>query len=60
LSDELLNGEILDTISEARVITERWRKKYLPDGRQHDKAAELLRIPSACTTGPVSFQLANG
>ena len=28
LRDELLNGEIFDTILEARVITERWRKKY--------------------------------
>jgi len=28
LRDELLNGEIFDTITEARVITERWRKHY--------------------------------
>ena len=28
LRDELLNGEIFDTILEARVITERWRKHY--------------------------------
>lgn len=28
LRDELLNGEIFDTITEARVITERWRKLY--------------------------------
>ena len=28
LRDELLNGEIFDTILEARVITERWRKQY--------------------------------
>lgn len=26
--DELLNGEIFDTIYEARVITEKWRKQY--------------------------------
>jgi putative transposase len=26
--DELLNGEIFDTVTEARVITERWRKHY--------------------------------
>jgi len=26
--DELLNGEIFDTITEARVLTERWRKLY--------------------------------
>jgi transposase InsO family protein len=28
LRDELLNGEIFDTIVEARVITEQWRKQY--------------------------------
>jgi putative transposase len=26
--DELLNGEILDTLAEARVVTERWRRHY--------------------------------
>jgi transposase InsO family protein len=28
LRDELLNGEIFDTITEARVLTEGWRKHY--------------------------------
>jgi putative transposase len=28
LRDELLNGEIFDTIVEARVLTERWRQHY--------------------------------
>jgi len=28
LRDELLNGEIFDTMAEARVVTERWRKYY--------------------------------
>lgn len=28
LRDELLNGEIFDTIVEARVITEQWRRQY--------------------------------
>jgi putative transposase len=28
LRDELLNGEIFDTITEARVVTERWRRQY--------------------------------
>jgi len=26
--DELLNGEIFDTVTEAKVITERWRNHY--------------------------------
>ena len=28
LRDELLNGEIFDTLFEARVLTERWRREY--------------------------------
>jgi transposase InsO family protein len=28
LRDELLNGEIFDTVLEARVVTEAWRKQY--------------------------------
>ena len=28
LRDELLNGEIFDTITEARILTERWRREY--------------------------------
>jgi len=28
LRDELLNGEIFDTVTEAKVITERWRNTY--------------------------------
>jgi len=28
LRDELLNGEIFDTILEARIITEKWRQHY--------------------------------
>ena len=28
LRDELLNGEIFDTVIEARIIIERWRKEY--------------------------------
>jgi putative transposase len=28
LRDELLNGEIFDTLGEAKVLTERWRREY--------------------------------
>jgi len=28
LRDELLNGEVLDTLLETRVLTERWRREY--------------------------------
>jgi putative transposase len=51
---EQLNGEIFDTVLEARVITERWRKHYKPV-RPHS----ALRSPPA----PESYsflQVANG
>ncbi len=28
LRDELLNGEIFDTVTEARVVIEQWRREY--------------------------------
>ena len=28
LRDELLNGEIFDTLTEAKVLIERWRREY--------------------------------
>ena len=28
LRDELLNGEIFDTLQEAKVLIERWRREY--------------------------------
>jgi transposase InsO family protein len=59
MRDELLNGEIFDTILEAKVVTERRRKTYLPAaGRQHNTATQFTGIsappprrpdiPSAC------------
>ena len=55
MRDELLNGEIFDTILEARVITERWRKTYNTI-RPH----ELSGISPTSTRGTISSQLANG
>jgi putative transposase len=50
LRDELLNGEIFDTLIEARVITERWRKEY-----NHTRPHSSLgyRPPAPETTFPV-------
>jgi transposase InsO family protein len=44
--DELLNGEVFDTLTEARVVTERWRK-YYNTIRPH---SSLGRRPSAPET----------
>jgi hypothetical protein len=46
LRDELLNGEIFDTILEARVITERWRKTY-NTVRPHSSLGCRLPAPQA-------------
>jgi transposase InsO family protein len=51
--DELLNGEIFDTVTEARVVTERWRNHYnrfrphsaLDIAHQHPKHLILFRSP---------------
>ena len=54
--DELLNGEIFDTLTEARVITEQWRK-YYNTKRPHSSLGYRPPAPEAIL--PVqSFQLA--
>lgn len=46
LRDELLNGEIFDTIIEARVIVEQWRKEY-NTRRPHSSLGYLPPAPEA-------------
>ena len=46
LRDELLNGEVFDTVLEARVITERWRKGY-NGKRPHSSLGDLPPAPEA-------------
>lgn len=56
LRDELLNGEIFDTVIEARIIIERWRKQYNTK-RPHSSLGYRPPAPEAIL--PVqSFQLA--
>ena len=55
LRDELLNGEVFDTITEAQVITEHWRKQYNKI-RPHSSLG--YRPPAPETFYP--RQLANG
>jgi putative transposase len=54
LRDELLNGELFDTIIEARVITEQWRTYY---NRFRPHSALGYRPPAPETY--FSFQVAN-
>jgi putative transposase len=44
--DELLNGEIFDTLLEARVLTERWRREY-NNYRPHSALAYKPPAPEA-------------
>jgi transposase InsO family protein len=44
--DELLNREIFDTVLEARIITERWRKEYNTK-RPHSSLGYLPPAPEA-------------
>ncbi len=54
--DELLNGEIFDTLLEARVITEQWRK-YYNTKRPHSSLNYRPPAPEAILPAQ-SFQLA--
>ena len=56
LRDELLNGEIFDTLLEARVITEQWRK-YYNTKRPHSSLGYRPPAPEAILPSQ-SFQLA--
>ncbi len=46
LRDELLNGEIFDTVIEARIIIERWRKEY-NQKRPHSSLGYVPPAPEA-------------
>ncbi len=48
LRDELLNGEIFDTLTEARVLIERWRREY-NEFRPHSSLGYKPPAPEAFT-----------
>ena len=52
LRDELLNGEIFDTVTEARVIIERWRNHY---NRKRPHSSLGYTPPAPETTLPVQI-----
>ena len=51
--DELLNGEIFDTVWEARVLAERWRKEY-NSKRPHSSLGYRPPAPETVVMGPNS------
>ena len=51
LRDELLNGEIFDTVLEARVLTERWRQEY-NHVRPHSALGYRPPAPAAIRSWP--------
>ena len=59
LRDELLNGEIFDTLTEAKVLTERWRQEY-NRFRPHSSLGYRPPAPEAITDlAPVRWRNAS-
>lgn len=61
LRDQLLNGEIFDTLLEAKVLIERWRREYNTI-RPHSLLGYLPPAPEAiapCLPASATLQLAN-
>ena len=61
LRDQLLNGEIFDTLLEAKVLIERWRREYNTI-RPHSSLGYLPPAPEAiapCLPASATLQLAN-
>jgi transposase InsO family protein len=52
MRDELLNGEMFDTILEARVVTEQWRRQY---NQRRPHSALGYRPPAPETILPVQM-----
>jgi transposase InsO family protein len=53
LREKLLNGEIVDGILEARVVTERWRKAY---NRLRPHSALGYRTPWECRSKSINAE----
>jgi putative transposase len=57
LRDELLNGEVLDTLMEAKVLVEGWRKGY-NRFRPHSSLGYRPPVPEAHVVGEFTLGLA--
>jgi len=58
LRDELLNGEVLDTLEEAKVLVEAWRKAYNRI-RPHSSLGYRPPAPEALRVGKFTLGLAH-
>ncbi len=56
LRDELLNGEIFDTLLEARVLTEHWRRECNMC-RPHSSLGYRPQAPDAFETANLTLQV---
>ena len=62
LRDELLNGELFETLLEARVLVERWRRQH-DTVRPHSSIGYRPPVPEAiqpCPPGPATPPLPGG
>jgi putative transposase len=57
MRDELLNGEVLDTLDEAKVLVESWRKAYNRI-RPHSSLGYRPPAPEALMAGKFTLGLA--
>jgi transposase InsO family protein len=57
MRDELLNGEVLDTLEEAKVLVEAWRKAYNRI-RPHSSLGYRPPAPEALRVGKFTLGLA--
>ena len=55
LRDELLNGEIFDTLLEAQVLVERWRRHY-NQVRPHSARGYRPPAPAAIQPPPLAIE----
>jgi len=53
LRDELLNGEVFDTVLEAQVVVDQWRKEYNEE-RPHSSLGYVPPAPAAVLPKQVS------
>ena len=56
MRDELLNGEIFDTMTEAKVLIERWRAYYNTE-RPHSSLSYMPPVPETKVVN-IGFQMA--
>jgi transposase InsO family protein len=59
LRDELLNGEVFNTLREAQVLIEQWRRHY-NERRPHSALGYRPPAPEALQHGPIPASRSSG